>query len=113
MLLILLCIVGLAVALPLPLLQGKPIAFVLAGDSTTAKGGGWGNGFISNLEKPNIGTNYGHNGATTVSFKKGGDWSKVMADVKKHTGQYSVYVTIQVGRPPPSIMESIMVLTVH
>jgi len=90
----LLFLVGIATGLPI---VAKPVAFVLAGDSTTAKGGGWGNGFITFVEKPNIGTNYGHNGATTVSFKKGGDWGKVISDVKRHSGQYQVYVTIQFG----------------
>ncbi|KAF2423677.1 GDSL-like Lipase/Acylhydrolase [Tothia fuscella] len=77
--------------------NGKPIAFVLTGDSTTAKAGGWGDGFITFIEKPNIGTNHGKGGATTVSFKSGGNWGKAMDDVKKHVGQFQVYVTIQFG----------------
>jgi hypothetical protein len=80
--------------------DSKPPAFFLAGDSTTAKqssgGGGWGTGFLSFLERPAIGTNYGHNGATTVSFKSGGDWDKVIGDVKRNAGSHQVFVTIQV-----------------
>jgi hypothetical protein len=81
--------------------DSKPPAFFLAGDSTTAKqssgGGGWGNGFLSFLEKPATGTNYGHNGATTVSFRSGGDWDKVISDVKRHAGSHHTFVTIQVS----------------
>jgi hypothetical protein len=97
---------SLAFAAPMPVValessaDEKPAAFFLAGDSTTAKqsngGGGWGNGFLSYLEKPSIGTNYGHNGATTVTFKSGGDWEKVISDVKKNAGSHRTFVTIQV-----------------
>ena len=56
--------------------------FILAGDSTTAKGGGWGDGFLQILQAPAHGTNLGHGGATTVSFRRGGDWGKVISAVK-------------------------------
>ncbi|KAK8040927.1 hypothetical protein PG994_013934 [Apiospora phragmitis] len=81
----------------------KPPAFILAGDSTTAvqaaNGGGWGNGFLSFLRAPPAwGINKGHNGATTVSFVKGGDWANVtrLVDEKKAKG-YQVWVTVQFG----------------
>lgn len=74
----------------------KPVAFLLAGDSTTAKNGGWGDGFLTFVEKPAVGRNHGRGGATTVSFRKGGNWGNVMSDVRKLAGQYSVFVTIQV-----------------
>ena len=79
----------------------KPATFLLAGDSTTAVqsagGGGWGNGFLSFLKSPARGTNFGHNGATTVSFVKGGDWARVMEEVKGSRETSGVYVTIQVS----------------
>ncbi|KFY40160.1 hypothetical protein V494_03633 [Pseudogymnoascus sp. VKM F-4513 (FW-928)] len=79
----------------------KPAAFLLAGDSTTAVqstgGGGWGTGFLGTLTNGAVGTNYGHNGATTVSFVEGGDWAKVIADVKSKASKYTTYVTIQFG----------------
>ncbi|KAF2444488.1 carbohydrate esterase family 12 protein [Karstenula rhodostoma CBS 690.94] len=79
----------------------KPAAFFLAGDSTTAVqstgGGGWGNGFLATLQSPAYGANKGHNGATTVSFVKGGDWATVLNLVKNATDAYNVYVTIQFG----------------
>ncbi|CAI7673940.1 unnamed protein product [Penicillium viridicatum] len=64
--------------------------FVLAGDSTTAtqssNGGGWGDGFLNTtLFKGASGRNFGHNGATTVSFRDG-----VRDD-------YHPFVTIQFG----------------
>jgi hypothetical protein len=81
--------------------SSKPAVFYLAGDSTTAKqssgGGGWGNGFLSFLKSPARGTNYGHNGATTESFVKGGDWGKVISQVKNSTADGDVFVTIQVS----------------
>ncbi|KAL5325969.1 hypothetical protein ACEPPN_007105 [Leptodophora sp. 'Broadleaf-Isolate-01'] len=77
--------------------QSKPPAFFLAGDSTTASGGGWGNGFLTTLVGGAIGTNFGHNGATTESFVSGGDWGNVIAAVKKNAGAYTPYVTIQFG----------------
>jgi hypothetical protein len=79
-------------------LKADKHVFILAGDSTTAKqsdgGGGWGDGFLRSLQPPSGGTNYGHNGATTVSFRSGGDWGKVISEVKKNGG--AAYVTIQV-----------------
>jgi hypothetical protein len=76
-------------------------AFFLAGDSTTARqstgGGGWGNGFLTTLKNGSFGMNYGHNGATTVSFRSGGDWAKVLAKVNQSlTLDYKPFVTIQV-----------------
>jgi len=80
----------------------KPTAFFLAGDSTTAVqsagGGGWGNGFLSFLRNGAWGVNYGHNGATTVSFVAGGDWDVVLGRVGEAKGEFDVYVTIQVRR---------------
>ncbi|KAH7348222.1 SGNH hydrolase-type esterase domain-containing protein [Pyrenochaeta sp. MPI-SDFR-AT-0127] len=82
--------------------RAKPAAFFLAGDSTTAVqstgGGGWGDGFIATtLKEGATGKNYGHNGATTVSFRDGGDWATVIAAAKKATSSYDTYVTIQFG----------------
>jgi len=78
----------------------KPPAFFLAGDSTTAvqstDGGGWGNGFLSFLRNGAGGVNYGHNGATTVSFVAGGDWAAVIGRVVESKSDFDVYVTIQV-----------------
>ncbi|TVY75737.1 Rhamnogalacturonan acetylesterase RhgT [Lachnellula suecica] len=92
---------GLALASPLNLRQAKPPAFFLAGDSTTAapsgSGGGWGNGFLRTLVKGANGTNFGHNGATTVSFVAGGDWANVLSAVKSNKSTFDPYVTIQFG----------------
>ncbi|KAK6833311.1 Rhamnogalacturonan acetylesterase RhgT [Apiospora arundinis] len=94
-----------------PACSPKPPAFILAGDSTTAVqaagGGGWGNGFLSFVRAPPAwGVNKGHNGATTVSFVKGGDWANVtrLIDEKNAEG-YQVWVTVQFGhndQPAPS-----------
>ncbi|KAK7708224.1 hypothetical protein SLS57_009121 [Botryosphaeria dothidea] len=78
----------------------KPAAFFLAGDSTTAVqstgGGGWGNGFLNTtLKNGATGKNYGHNGATTVSFREGGDWATVLKAVQNAKADYTPYVTIQ------------------
>jgi hypothetical protein len=82
--------------------QCKPPAFFLAGDSTTAVqsagGGGWGNGFISFLTNSAKGINLGHNGATTVSFKNGGDWDTVLQNIATNKNAFDCYVTIQVCR---------------
>lgn len=76
----------------------KPPAFFLAGDSTTAINGGWGNGFLSFLQPPSWGVNHGHSGATTASFIAGGDWARVIANVKNNTSKsYPSIVTIQFG----------------
>jgi lysophospholipase L1-like esterase len=78
--------------------ENKPAYFVLAGDSTTAIGGGWGDGFLENtLLSPASGTNLGHSGATTVSFRAGGDWGTVLDEIKSHTATHEVFVTIQFG----------------
>lgn len=79
-----------------------PPYFVLAGDSTTATqssdGGGWGDGFLNTtLFNGASGHNYGHNGATTVSFRAGGDWDNVLARVRNVSQEYQPFVTIQFG----------------
>lgn len=82
-----------------------PPAFFLAGDSTTAAqgccGGGWGNGFLSTLHNGSLGSNFGHNGATTVSFVVDGDWADVLESVSRYSKDYTPYVTIAV-RPSPT-----------
>lgn len=82
-------------------MHGKPPAFILAGDSTTAVqssgAGGWGNGFIDTLKKPAWGINKGHPGATTVTFVDGGDWGECLNLVKNAKNSYDIYVTIQFG----------------
>ncbi|KAL4892237.1 SGNH hydrolase-type esterase domain-containing protein [Aspergillus ambiguus] len=80
----------------------KPPFFLLAGDSTTAtqssNGGGWGDGFINTtLFSGAGGLNFGHNGATTVSFRDGGDWDNVLSELADHKARYNPYVTIQFG----------------
>ncbi|KAH0287778.1 SGNH hydrolase [Aureobasidium namibiae CBS 147.97] len=80
----------------------KPAYFLLAGDSTTAtqstNGGGWGDGFLNFTLKPgSSGRNYGHNGATTKSFRDGGDWGRLITEAETKTTNYTVYVTIQFG----------------
>ncbi|KAI0191088.1 GDSL-like Lipase/Acylhydrolase [Astrocystis sublimbata] len=81
-------------------------AFILAGDSTTASGGGWGDGFLSFLAENTRGINYGHSGATTRSFVAGGDWGRVENKVKEwltadpttnREDNNGIYVTIQFG----------------
>jgi len=80
----------------------KPPAFILAGDSTTAVqstgGGGWGTGFLNNtVQAGAAGTNFGHDGATTVSFRAGGDWANVLAATTNYSANYTPFVTIQFG----------------
>lgn len=78
-----------------------PAYFLLAGDLTTAiqssGGGGWGEGFLNDtLRAPASGPNYIHDGATTVSFRAGGDWRNVLGEVESHKSSNEVFVTIQV-----------------
>jgi hypothetical protein len=71
--------------------------WLLAGDSTTAPKGGWGDAFLSTaVASGSSGHNYGHSGATTNSFRSA-DWSKVIRDIGTYKSQYNVYVTIQVS----------------
>ncbi|KAI5358361.1 putative SGNH hydrolase-type esterase domain, SGNH hydrolase superfamily [Septoria linicola] len=93
----------LATSTPTSPSKDKPPFFLLAGDSTTAiqstGGGGWGTGFLNTtLLPPSHGLNYGHNGATTVSFRSGGDWATVLSQFPTYQAQnYHVYVTLQFG----------------
>jgi len=74
-----------------------PVYWLLAGDSTTAPNGGWGDAFLSTTVAPgSSGANHGHSGATTKSFRAGGDWGEVIDEVGAHKDDYRVYVTIQV-----------------
>lgn len=87
-----------AIASPIVERAAKPIYWLLAGDSTTAPGGGWGDGFLSStVASGSTGHNYGHSGATTASFRAGGDWGKVIKDIGTYKSKYDVYTTIQVG----------------
>ena len=59
---------------------------------------GWGTGFLTTtLRKGATGQNFGHNGATTVSFRAGGDWAAVIAAAQASKANYSPSVTIQFG----------------
>ncbi|PYH96941.1 SGNH hydrolase [Aspergillus ellipticus CBS 707.79] len=83
-------------------LPSTPPFFLLAGDSTTATqssdGGGWGDGFINTtLFNGARGINYGHDGATTVSYRSGGYWATVLSKVAEYKSDYRTFVTIQFG----------------
>ncbi|KAL9113158.1 MAG: hypothetical protein Q9227_002770 [Pyrenula ochraceoflavens] len=59
---------------------------------------GWGDGFLNTtLVNGATGKNFGHNGATTVSFVAGGDWANVLAAVNASQQAYQPFVTIQFG----------------
>lgn len=76
------------------------VYWLLAGDSTTATNGGWGDAFLSTtVAEGSSGKNYGHSGATTRSFRAGGDWGELVDEVGTHKDDYRVYVTIQVCAP--------------
>ncbi|CZT11461.1 related to acetylesterase [Rhynchosporium agropyri] len=102
---------GIAISSPVqPAKKGlKTPAFFLAGDSTTASGGGWGNGFLTTLVGGANGTNFGHNGATTESFRAGGDWANVTGAVKRASATHSPYVTIQFGHNDQKPIKNITV----
>lgn len=71
---------------------------MLAGDSTTAKGDGWGDGFLTTTLRASVsGINYGHSGATTVSFRAGGDRDTVLGQAEHINDDHEVFVTIQVS----------------
>lgn len=92
-----------ALALPAALQSraDEPVFWLLAGDSTTAPNGGWGDAFLSTtVAQGSSGTNYGHSGASTASFRAGGDWAKVISDIGARKSKYRVYVTIQVIKAP-------------
>lgn len=75
----------------------KPPAFLLAGDSTVAVDGGWGDGFLTYPREGAIGTNFAKGGATTVSFVAGGYWASLTSELQERVSEYDVYVTIQVS----------------
>lgn len=76
----------------------KPPAFFLAGDSTTAVDGGWGNGLLAPLIEPAWGVNFGMSGATTASFVAAGRWADVIAQLKESVDEFECFVTISVSR---------------
>lgn len=96
----LLSLLPIALAAPTALVERatKPVYWLLAGDSTTATRGGWGDAFLSTtVASGSSGYNYGHSGASTKSFRDGGDWAEVIKDTKTYKDDYRVYVTIQFG----------------
>ncbi|KAF2004077.1 carbohydrate esterase family 12 protein [Amniculicola lignicola CBS 123094] len=86
-------------ALPSRNQDKRPIYWLLAGDSTTAPNGGWGDAFLNTtVASPSSGHNYGHSGATTASFRAGGDWNKTITEISTWGNLYEkFYVTIQFG----------------
>lgn len=95
-------------ALPTPDTRAsKAPFFILAGDSTTAPSGGWGNGFLASVKGPADGVNKAVGGATTVSVREDGTWSEVLTAVKKHANSYKVIVTIQYGHNDQKVEENI------
>lgn len=104
---LILFLVSQVVASPTPHKQ-KHAAFFLAGDSTTAINGGWGNGFITTITKGSFGINYAKSGATTASFRADGLWDTTVASVSKACGLgYSPFVTIQVNTTDNKSMKDI------
>ncbi|KAK2052154.1 GDSL-like Lipase/Acylhydrolase [Colletotrichum caudatum] len=77
--------------------QAKPPYFLLAGDSTVAVDGGWGDGFLTFVESPANGKNHGKSGATTESFRAQGIWDSVIAEVNANKAAFDPVVTIQFG----------------
>ncbi|KAH7035787.1 acetylesterase [Microdochium trichocladiopsis] len=77
--------------------SAKTPAFFLAGDSTTAVDGGWGDGFLANLIAPSWGVNVAKSGATTASFEAGGFWDKITTLVADNADEFDCYVTISFG----------------
>ena len=74
-----------------------PAYWVLTGDSTTAPKGGWVDGFLATtVSSGSSGRNFGHSGASTASFRAGGDWSNVVKEIKARKDKNNVLVTIQV-----------------
>ena len=89
--------ISLVGASPLSVQADRPVYWLLAGDSTTAPNGGWGDGYLATtVAAGSSGHNYGHSGATTASFRAGGDWGKITKDIGTYKDKYNVYVTIQV-----------------
>ncbi|KAJ3029043.1 hypothetical protein HDV00_009805 [Rhizophlyctis rosea] len=74
-------------------------SFTLAGDSTTATAGGWGDAFCSQFVRRGTPCfNGADSGETTASFVSGGFWKRVLNNVKASVGRKeTAYVTIQVG----------------
>ncbi|KAI1099663.1 carbohydrate esterase family 12 protein [Jackrogersella minutella] len=87
----------LAVGRPVADCSSKPPALFLAGDSTTAPDGGWGDGLLATLISPAWGVNIGKSGATTASFSAGGYWANVTEHLKDNVDKYDCYVTISFG----------------
>ncbi|KAI0545322.1 SGNH hydrolase-type esterase domain-containing protein [Xylaria curta] len=77
--------------------EEKPPAFFLAGDSTTAIDGGWGNGLLATLVEPAWGLNFGLSGATTKSFVDRGYWKNVTSHLKENVDEFECFVTISFG----------------
>ncbi|CEL55564.1 Rhamnogalacturonan acetylesterase RhgT OS=Bacillus subtilis (strain 168) GN=rhgT PE=1 SV=1 [Rhizoctonia solani AG-1 IB] len=85
-------------------------SYVLAGDSTTANGttpnsGGWGNGFCASLVPGTPCINRARNGATTVSFRDGGNWNLTIESAKSEvTSGRKTWVTIQFDHNDMKVM---------
>ncbi|KAI1748425.1 SGNH hydrolase-type esterase domain-containing protein [Xylaria castorea] len=77
--------------------RARTPAFFLAGDSTTAVDGGWGNGLLAPLVAPAWGLNVGLSGATTKSFVARGNWKNVTTHLRENADAYDCYVTISFG----------------
>ncbi|KAF2673116.1 GDSL-like Lipase/Acylhydrolase [Microthyrium microscopicum] len=76
----------------------KPPAFLLGGDSTTQSKTGWGDAFLTLIQKPATGQNFGRGGRTSVNYRTDeGGLPKLLAAVRRDAGQYSVIATLQFG----------------
>jgi lysophospholipase L1-like esterase len=76
---------------------GRPVYWLLSGNSTTASGSGWGDGFLNKTVANGAGHNYAFGGATTKTFQDAGAWKKVLSDIPKYKDMHDVRVTIQFG----------------
>lgn len=100
LLLLLLLLLLFATTSAIAICDPRPPFLLLAGDSTTASDGGWGDGLLATLgpaPAAAAGANHGRSGATTASYVVEGLWATVMAELRERVSGADVYVTISVS----------------
>ncbi|KAI8908124.1 SGNH hydrolase-type esterase domain-containing protein [Powellomyces hirtus] len=94
---VLLALAGTSIVSAAAVPTARKYSFALAGDSTTATNGGWGDSFCS-LVAAGTCFNGAKGGATTASFVAGGYWTKVLNNAKEAVARgETAIVTIQFG----------------
>lgn len=77
--------------------EAQPLRFILIGDSTMARGSGYGDAFCARVAVEDTCINLARAGRSSASFRKEGRWEEVLGLLRAGGAYRATYVLIQFG----------------